>query len=71
MTISEGTIANCLNRFYHKALYAHQTIRTRIVGSLVVGSDETGYKVNGEKYWIWACKTNKYNYVTVSKTREK
>lgn len=71
LTISEGTIANCLNRFYHKALYAHQTIRARIAGSFVVGSDETGCKINGEKYWIWVWQTKQYNYVTVSKTRGK
>jgi transposase len=71
LAISEGTIANCLNRFYQKAEHAYQTIRTRIAGSLVVGSDETGCKINGEKHWIWVWQTHQYNYVTVSKTRGK
>jgi len=31
----------------------YQEIKTQILQSSVVGSDETGEKVNGTKRWIW------------------
>ena len=71
LPISEGTIANLLNSFCNKAMNAYGTIKTRILGSEVVGADETGCKINGEKYWIWVWQTNQYNYLTISKTRGK
>jgi transposase len=71
LPISEGTIDNCLNRFYEKATSAYETIKSEIFNSLAVGADETGCKINGEKYWIWVWQTTQYNYITVSKTRGK
>jgi len=71
LPISEGTIDNCLNRFYEKATSAYETIKSKIFNSLAVGADETGCKINGEKYWIWVWQTTQYNYITVSNTRGK
>ena len=71
LPISEGTIDNCLNRFYEKATSAYETIKSKIFNSLAVGADETGCKINGEKYWIWVWQTTQYNYITVSETRGK
>lgn len=69
LPISEGTIDNCLKRFHQKALSFYQTIKSKIYDSLFVGGDETGCKINGEKYWIWVWQTTHYNYITVSKSR--
>jgi len=62
LPISEGTIANMLIRFASKATLAYQKIKTNLLGSAVVGSDETGAKVNGSKAWIhtWQDKSNTY-----------
>jgi hypothetical protein len=46
-----------LNRFYEKATGVYETIKSIIVNFLVVSADETGCKINGEKYWVCVWQT--------------
>jgi transposase len=55
LPLSEGSIDNILEEMSQKSEVAYKSIRERIVKSEVVGSDETGCRVNGKKYWfhVW------------------
>jgi len=55
LSLSEGSVDNFLSGLSEKASSAYETIRERIQSSPVVGSDETGCRVNGKKYWfhVW------------------
>jgi len=62
LPISEGTIANILTRLASKAALPYEKLKANLLASAVVGSDETGAKVNGTKAWIhtWQDKLNTY-----------
>jgi len=72
--ISEGGIHCLLNRLSTKALPLYRRIRDMIKNSPVVGTDETGAKLNGRKIWMWTwqndrltwlCGTNNRGYKTI------
>ena len=67
--VSEGGIRSLLGRFAQKALPAYHEIRERISVSKVVGSDETGAKVNGKKHWFWTWQNGRLAYIALSPTR--
>jgi len=67
--ISEGGIHYLLNRFARKTKPIYQTIKERVASSKVIGTDETGVKVNGEKHWFWTWQTPKLTFITHSKNR--
>jgi transposase len=55
LPISEGSIDHILETMSAKAEVAYKAIQERIIQSEVVGSDETGCRVNGQKHWfhVW------------------
>ena len=67
--ISESGVHCLLNRFAEKTSPLYQMIKQRIQNSKVVGSDETGVKVNGNKHWFWAWQTPKLTYIAHSDNR--
>ena len=69
INISEAGVHCLLNRFAEKASDAYQIIRQRVEISSVVGSDETGIKVNGKKQWFWTWQTPKLTYIGHSSNR--
>lgn len=69
--ISEGGIHYLLNRFADKTTSFHDLIGQRISNSPVVGTDETGAKVNGNKHWFWTWQTPKLTYIAHCDTRGK
>lgn len=69
--ISEGGIHCLLNRFADRTTPFYETIRQRVSGSKVVGADETGVKVNGDKHWFWTWQTPKLTYIAHCATRGK
>jgi transposase len=69
LPISEGTIDNMLKNLTQKAETLYQTIQQRIGQSPVVGSDETGIKINGKKGWLWAFQTPVLTFLAVSFNR--
>jgi hypothetical protein len=50
--ISEGGIHCLLNRLSAKAIPFYHRIRDMIMNSPVIGTDETGGRLNGKKIWI-------------------
>jgi len=55
LCLSEGSIDSFLNRLSNKATSIYGNIRELIQCAPVVGSDETGCRVNGKKHWfhVW------------------
>lgn len=69
LKISEGTINNILQRFTSKALPSYQEIKAQIERAEYLGTDETGAKVNGSKYWFWAWQNKQLTFITQSESR--
>ena len=69
LPLSEGTIDNILNRVALKCEVVYEHIKTEISSSLVVGSDETGVRVNGGKWWIWVWQNIQNTFIVASESR--
>ena len=69
LPISEGGIHYLLNRFSEKTNSTYEMIKNRIKTSSVIGSDETGVKVNGKKHWFWTWQTSNLTYIAHSSNR--
>jgi transposase len=69
LPISEGGIHELLKRLATKALPAYEMIKEKIASSKVVGSDETGLKINGQKCWVWTWQNDKATYIAPSDNR--
>lgn len=69
--ISEGGIHRLLNRFADKTTSVYDSIGQRVSQSLVVGTDETGVKVNGNRHWMWTWQTPGLTYIAHSDNRAK
>ena len=67
--ISEGGIHCLLNRFAEKTTPIYHIIKQRIQQSKVIGADETGIKVNGNKHWFWTWQTPNLTFITHSNNR--
>ena len=63
LSLSEGTIDNFLERLSNKATGVYEMIRERIQSSEVVGSDETGCRVNGKKHWFHVWQTRFLTFI--------
>lgn len=69
LPISEGSIENLLNKGAKKATPIYEHILELIKESKYVGSDETGAKVKGEKWWIWVWQNLKNTFLKASSSR--
>jgi transposase len=69
LTISEGGVHCLLKRFTSKAFPFYEEIKNRIFNSDVVGTDETGVKVNGKKHWFWSWQNKQLTYIVHSANR--
>ena len=67
--MSQGTIVNKLKSFQAKAKRRYEQIRKKVSQSSVVGADETGCVVNGDKHWMWTWQTERETFIAVSQTR--
>ena len=47
----------------HKAEPVYELIKTKISKSKVVGGDESGIKINGDKAWFWVFQNSTYTYI--------
>jgi hypothetical protein len=61
--ISEGTIANILERFGKKAASVYERIRQQIFKAEVVGSDETSAHVNGSNHWLHTYQSVEWTFI--------
>jgi transposase len=69
LPISEGTINNVLTRVAMNCAVIYEQIKANIVDSKIVGSDETGVKVNGGKWWIWVWQNIQNTFIAASPNR--
>lgn len=69
LPISEGSIENLLNKAAKKATPVYEHILELLQESNYLGSDETGAKVNGEKWWIWVWQNVKNTFLKASASR--
>jgi transposase len=69
LPLSQGTIANIIERVADKCSDFYDDIKAQILESQVVGSDETGAKVNGEKSWIWVWQNTTNTFIVPSDNR--
>lgn len=69
LPLSQGSIGNILERSAQKYDGVYQEIKAQILQSSVVGSDETGAKVNGAKWWIWVWQNLQNTFIIASDNR--
>jgi transposase len=69
LPISEATLVNMLAAAAGKSQVVYQAIKAEIKTSKAVGSDETGAKVDGEKWWIWVWQNVRNTYLKAAKSR--
>ena len=69
--ISEGGIHYLLNKLVDKAKPAYELIREKIKSTkeLAVGTDETGVKVGGDKYWAWTWQNEEATFISITDNR--
>lgn len=69
LKISAGALVNSLQRTSGRLDNPVQSILEQIRASEVVGSDETGLRMNGKNGWMWVVQTPDYSYFTAVDTR--
>lgn len=69
LPISQGTIDNMLQDLTEKAQTVYEQIRRRVEQSPVVGGDETGIKIKGDKSWLFTFQTPVLTFLAVSLSR--
>ncbi len=67
--ISQGSIKNMLDRVTRKSLPTYEKIRQTMQSSEEVGVDETGAKLNGDKWWFWVWQNVLATFITASDNR--
>lgn len=70
LKISQGTIRNKIGSLAKACLPIYEQIRARIECSRVIGADETGCVVNGNKWWMWTWQNSALTYIAASKSRD-
>lgn len=69
LNICEATMVNSLKKMGTQLLPEYNTIKQNITESAVIGSDETGAKVNGDKGWFWVWQNERNTYIVYNKSR--
>jgi transposase len=69
LSISEGSINNLLNKGAEKGEPVYQAILEEIKTAKYIGSDETGAKVDGAKWWIWVWQNIQNTFLKASDNR--
>ena len=69
LRLSEGTIDAFLERLSEKATPGYEKIKEMVRTSPVVGSDETGCRVNGKKHWFHVWQTQTLTFIVAFASR--
>lgn len=69
INISAATICNKLALCSDKLLKYYSWIQKQIFNAPVLGSDETGCKVNGQKGWMWTWQSELFTFLRFSDNR--
>jgi transposase len=67
--LSQGSIYNMLDKFSRRITPMYEQIRKEIEQSDIVGGDETGVKVNGNKWWFWTWQNTRNTFIVASDNR--
>ena len=71
LPISQGSVGNLLQRLGDKSQVVYDAIQNSIAKSRSVGGDETGLKVNGDKFWAWIWQNSMLTFIAISINRGK
>jgi transposase len=69
LPMSAGAIANSLHRTAARLEQPAHDILCNIRRSAVIGSDETGFRVEGENWWLWIVQNPENSYFAMADTR--
>jgi transposase len=69
LNLSQGTIANVLARAAARLQPQAQAIGEQVRASAVIGSDETGARVDGKNHWQWVFETVQASYHVIAPSR--
>lgn len=69
LPLSQGTIGNLLEHSAQQCQSVYEAIKAQLAQSEVVGADETGAKVKGKKWWIWAWQNALNTFIVASDNR--
>lgn len=64
-----GTLVNIVNRAQDRLQQGADAIQQRVQQAAVIGSDETGMRVDGQNQWQWVFQTPKWTYYTIRPSR--
>ena len=67
--MSEGTVKNQLSKYANKCNWIYEQIRLRLLRAHWIGTDETAYRLNGKKAWMWTWQNEKYTLLYASTNR--
>lgn len=67
--ISTGFVWDTIHEKAEKLRSAYDRLLEKVKGSPVIGSDETGCRVGGRKYWMWVWCTTLYVYLKIADNR--
>jgi len=69
ITISEGAVGNIIKRSSKLSLQEIDKIKNQLELSDMVGIDETGCKVNAQRYWHWTFQNDSCTLIVANKSR--
>lgn len=69
LKISLGGLVNVVKRSQKRLAKGAESIRQQVKQALVVGSDETGVRIDGENRWQWVFQTPKWVYMRMHRRR--
>jgi len=69
LDLSQGAIANIIARAAVRLAPQAEAIRQRVRASPVIGSDETGARVDGTNHWQWVFETSEASYHVIAASR--
>ena len=69
LNISQGSIANIIEKFAQTANPIYNFIKKQIQKAKTAGSDESSVRVNGVNFWIWVWQNLYYTYISTSSSR--
>jgi len=69
LEISQGALDNILQRTALRLEPQAEAIHQTVQSSRVIGSDETGVRMDGQNYWQWVFQTPQASYYVIDKSR--
>ena len=68
-SISKGSLYNFRERAYENLESFEEKLKTLLCLSLVLGFDETGFRINKKRWWLHSCSTDQHVYYAVHQKR--